>query len=97
MAFYCQQWRVFGQLSIFVYHRACKRIRATEVVVLLCVMTLKQIQGPPIKWSYSTLTIKELYDQVDIMYFCKDAGEQNECVAMSLSALIYNKIKGIHG
>ena len=28
------------------------------------------------------------------MYFGKDAGKQS--VAMSLSALIYNKIKGIH-
>jgi len=28
------------------------------------------------------------------MYFGEDAGKQ--CVAMSLSALIYTKIKGIH-
>jgi len=28
------------------------------------------------------------------MYFGEDAGKQ--CVAMSLSALIYNNIKGIH-
>jgi len=28
------------------------------------------------------------------MYFGEDA--ENQCVAMSLSALIYNKIKGIH-
>ena len=28
------------------------------------------------------------------MYFCENAGKQ--CVAMSLSAVIYNKIKGIH-
>ena len=41
-----------------------------------------------------TLTIKAPYSQGDIMCFGENAGKQ--CVAMSLIALIYNKIKGIH-
>ena len=41
-----------------------------------------------------TQTIKAPYSQGDIMYFGENAGKQ--CVAMSLSALIYNKIKEIH-
>ena len=37
------------------------------------------------------LTIKAPYDQGDIMYFGEDARKQ--CVAISLSTLIYNKIR----
>ena len=40
------------------------------------------------------LTIKAPCDQVDIIYFGEDTG--NQCVAMSLSTLIYNKTKGLH-
>ena len=50
--------------------------------------------GPPIHSIDPTQTIKVPYSQGDIMYFGENAGKQ--CVAMSLSALIYNKIKGIH-
>ena len=50
--------------------------------------------GPPIHSIDPTQTIKAPYSQGDIMYFGENAGKQ--CVAMSLSALIYNKIKGIH-
>ena len=39
----------------------------------------------------ATLTIMELYDQDDIIYLGEGAGKQ--CVAMSLSALIDNKVK----
>ena len=49
---------------------------------------------PPIHSIDPTQTIKAPYSQGDIMYFGENAGKQ--CVAMSLSALIYNKIKGIH-
>ena len=50
--------------------------------------------GPPIHSIDPTQTIKAPYSQGDITYFGENAGKQ--CVAMSLSALIYNKIKGIH-
>ena len=50
--------------------------------------------GPPMYGIDPTLTIKAPYSQGDIMYFGENAGKQ--CVAMSLIALIYNKIKGIH-
>ena len=50
--------------------------------------------GPCINDIDPTLTIKAPYSQGDIMYFGENAGKQ--CVAMSLVALIYNKIKGIH-
>ena len=50
--------------------------------------------GPPIYGIDPTLTIKAPYSRGDIMYFGENAGKQ--CVAMSLIALIYNKIKGIH-
>ena len=50
--------------------------------------------GPPIHSIDPTQTIKAPYSQGDVMYFGENAGKQ--CVAMSLSALIYNKIKGIH-
>ena len=50
--------------------------------------------GPPIHSIDPTQTIKAPYSQGDIMYFGENAGKQ--CVAMSLSAVIYNKIKGIH-
>ena len=40
-----------------------------------------------------TLTIKAPYSQDVVMYFGEDAGKQR--VAMSLSTLIYNKIRGI--
>ena len=50
--------------------------------------------GPPIHSIDPTQTIKAPYSQGDIMHFGENAGKQ--CVAMSLSALIYNKIKGIH-
>ena len=50
--------------------------------------------GPPIYGIDPTLTIKAPYSQGDIMDFGENAGKQ--CVAMSLIALIYNKIKGIH-
>jgi len=49
---------------------------------------------PPIHSIDPTLTIKAPCDQVDIMYFGEHA--ENQCVTMNLSALIYNKIKGIH-
>lgn len=39
----------------------------------------------------ATLTSKELYDQGVINYFGEGAGKQ--CVAMSLSELIDNKVK----
>jgi len=52
-------------------------------------MTLKQIPGLRTIHSIDpTLTIKAPYSQADIMYFGENAGKQ--CVAMSLSALIYN-------
>ena len=50
--------------------------------------------GPPIHSIDPTQTIKAPYSQGDIMYFGENAGKQY--VAMSLTALIYNKIKGIH-
>ena len=50
--------------------------------------------GSPIHSIDPTQAIKAPYGQGDIMYFGENAGKQ--CVAMSLSALIYNKIKGIH-
>ena len=50
--------------------------------------------GPYIHDIDPTLTIKASYSQGDIMYFVENAGKQ--CVAMSLVALIYNKIRGIH-
>jgi len=59
--------------------------------VLLCVVTLKQILFIVLILLYQSLGP---YVQCDIMYFGDDAGKQ--CVAVSLSALIYNKIKGIH-
>ena len=49
---------------------------------------------PPIHSTDPTVSVKAPRDQVDIMYFGEDAGKQ--CVAMSLSVLIYTKIKGIH-
>ena len=50
--------------------------------------------GPPKHSIDHTLTIKAPYSQGDIMCFGEDAGKQS--VAMSLCALIYNKIKGLH-
>ena len=50
--------------------------------------------GPPIYGIDPTLIIKAPYSRGDIMYFGENAEEQ--FVAMSLIALIYNKIKGIH-
>lgn len=44
--------------------------------------------GPPIHSIDPTQTIKAPYSQGDIMYFGENAGKH--CVAMSLSALIYN-------
>ena len=49
--------------------------------------------GPYIHDIDATLTIKAPYSQGDIMYFGENAGKQ--CLAKSLVALIYNKIKGI--
>lgn len=59
-----------------------------------CATLCETNPGPPIHSIDPTLTIKAPCDQVDIMYFGEDAGKQ--CVAMSLSAVIYNKTKGIH-
>ena len=50
--------------------------------------------GPYIHDIDPTLTIKAPYSQGDKMFFGENAGKQ--CVAMSLVALIYNKIKGVH-
>lgn len=50
--------------------------------------------GYPIHGIDPILTIKAPYSQGDIMYFDENAGQQ--CVATSLIALIYNKIKGVH-
>ena len=51
--------------------------------------------GPPIHKHYidPTQIIKAPYSRGDIMYFGENAGKH--CVAMRLSALIYNKIKGM--
>ena len=50
---------------------------------------------PPIHSIDPTQTIKAPYSQGGIMYFAQNSGKQ--CVAMSLRALIYDKINGIQG
>ena len=50
--------------------------------------------GSPTHSIDPTQTIKAPYSQGDIVYFGENAGKR--CVAMSLSALIYNNIKGVH-
>ena len=49
--------------------------------------------GPPIPHVNPILTIKAPYSQGDITIFGANAGHQ--CVAMSLCALVYYRIKGI--
>ena len=50
--------------------------------------------GPPMNNIDPTLTLKAPYSQGDITVFGGNAGQQ--CIAMSLCALIYNNIKGIN-
>ena len=50
--------------------------------------------GPPIHHVDPTLTMKAPYSQGDVTVFGANAGQQ--CVAMSLCALVYNNIKGIN-
>lgn len=50
--------------------------------------------GPPMNNIDPTLTVKAPYSQGDITVFGAKSGQQ--CVAMSLCALIYNNIKGIN-
>ena len=77
--------------SSSVYKNASHRGQCTTLN--LC-NDIETNPGPPIHSIDPTQTIKAPYSQGDIMYFGENAGKQ--CVAMSLSALIYNKIKGIH-
>ena len=51
---------VFGQIAVFVllsviHHQVWRRMRATEVIVLLYVMTLKQLLGLLYKLSLHSL------------------------------------------
>ena len=50
--------------------------------------------GPSINNVNATLKVKAPYSQGDIIVFGTNAGQQ--CVAMSLCALIYNNIKEIN-
>ena len=77
-----------------IHHQVCTRMRATEVNTLNLCNDIETNPGPPIHSIDPAQTIKAPYSQGDVMYFGENAGKQ--CVARSLSALIYNKIKGIH-
>ena len=50
--------------------------------------------GPSINNVNPTLKVKAPYSQGDIIVFGANAGQQ--CVAMSLCALIYNNVKEIN-
>ena len=57
-------------------------------------MTKKKNPGPAIHYVDPTKTIKAPYSQGNVEMFGANAGQQ--CVAISLCALIYCKIKGIN-
>ena len=80
--------------SSSVYKNASHRGQCAALNLCNDIETSTKNRGPPIHSIDPTQTIKASYSQGDNMYFGENAGKR--CVPMSLSALIYNKIKGIH-
>ena len=82
-----RRYVVKAQCSLYGDHkRCCAKIN-------LC-NDIETNPGPPMNNIDPTLTVKAPYSQGYITIFGANAGQQ--CVAMSLCALIYNNIKGIN-